>query len=308
MNIQQSLFSKGLVLVFTIATTGLFAQDAAPEAKPAAEKVKGTFENGVTINNQTVATPHKSALDFNIQHRFGAVKGKSDLYGLFAPSNIRLGLTYGILSNLSLGFGATKNKRLYDLNWKYTPIIQTTDNSVPVTLSYYGNAAVCALPKANFYANSDTRGIDSSNIFIDRMNFIHELMVAGKINDKISVQLALSYTHFNLVDSGFQHDIIGCSFVGRYRFSPQSSVLVEFDNPITKHSGAAKQKPNLGIGWEVSTGSHQFQMFLCSADAISYNQIMGYNQNQFDKAFKKKGFKEYNTFVLGFNITRELGF
>ncbi|HQB79596.1 MAG TPA: DUF5777 family beta-barrel protein, partial [Tenuifilaceae bacterium] len=56
-----------------------------------------SFETSALIDNQTVTTPFKGMLELQIQHRFGPVEnGITDLFGIYAPSNIRMGLNYGI--------------------------------------------------------------------------------------------------------------------------------------------------------------------------------------------------------------------
>jgi hypothetical protein len=128
-------------------------------------------------------------------------------------------------------------------------------------------------------------------------------MIARKFSDKISLQVAVHYTYLNLVDSTQQNAILGVSIIGRYKFSIQSSIQIQFDNPITLQPNltlsdgtvvSQAQKPNLGIGYQVSTGNHQFQIFLTTADNIALQQIMAYNTNDFTK----------KQLLLGFNITR----
>lgn len=59
-------------------------------------------------------------------HRFGSVKnGYKDFFGLFAPSNIRLGFSYVPIKNLNIGFGFTKENLLWDVRAKYALIAQT---------------------------------------------------------------------------------------------------------------------------------------------------------------------------------------
>ena len=297
MKTNKNILKMKLIIFLLTISTALFAQDSTQTAPVNKEQIKSTFENGVLINNQTVESLRQNSLEIMIQHRFGVIFNNDDLYGIFAPSNIRLGVGYGITKNFSAGFGVIKNKRLYELEGKYVVLRQTT-HKMPVTVSAYGNIARSALPEADFLNQ------ESKYYKTNRLEYLGELMIARKINRHLSVQLAGSYTHINLVDTLMRHDIIGASFAGRYKFSPQSSVMLEFDYPITLHQVSAdlpstfQQKPNLGIGYECSTGSHQFQIFVCTSEAIAYSQIMAYNQNDFTK----------RQVLIGFNITREWGF
>jgi len=298
---MKNIIKKCLPLVFLIPV-GVFAQSAtdstgaakdnnAAEEKPAPSPVKNTFENALIINNQTVEGEHAKNLDFVIQHRFGVVDNSSDFWGFFAPSNIRLGLTYGITNRFSVGAGVTKDNYLVDLNWKYIILKQTKGGEVPVTVAYYGNVSRSMLGQDNFVNQSDQYQA------MDRLSYFNELMVARKIGTKVGLQLAFTYSYFNLLDSGMSYGNMGISFVGRYKVTPQGSIMLDYDYPITK-SAVSPAKPNLGIGYEIATSGHAFQVFFTTADQISNQGLRVYNQNDMLK----------RQFLIGFNITRNWGF
>jgi len=55
--------------------------------------VKSTFETYMLIDNQTVTSPYKGSLSLLVQHRFGSIEnGITDLFGIYAGANTRLGL------------------------------------------------------------------------------------------------------------------------------------------------------------------------------------------------------------------------
>lgn len=254
------------------------------EAKPT-EKL--TFACPVLINNQTVKNLNKKTLDFTIQHRFGIIDERKNLWGLFAPANIRMGVSYGLTKRLTLGLGVSKFKQIYDANWKLALLRQTKESGMPVTLTYFGSVGRSDLPNSSFYNENKLYDV------VDRFSYFNELMIARKFNEKLSLQLAGKHAHFNYVTIRTEHDVFGASLAGRYKFTKQSSLIVEFDYPITKHD-VNPQEPNLSIGYEVSTGGHQFQVFVGTADGILDAQIIGYNHNDFTK----------RQVLIGFNITR----
>lgn len=297
---KYSLLKQNLILLAMLVSPAVFAQDtnsdgAADAAKPPRKEVKSTFENPVLINNQTVMTTPVKSLEFMIQHRFGVIQDGTDLYGLFGPSNIRLGLDYGITKRLSVGLGATKDKSLYGLDLKYALLKQTEHGGSPVSVTAFGNIDRSNSPKTAFQIKDDSRTDKDTTRYesYDRFSYFAQVVIARKINEKISLQVGASWSHVNLVDSGMQHDIIGAHFAGRYKFSPQSSILLEFDYPLVTHD-VNKNLPNLGIGYEVATSGHTFQIFICTADGINNQEIMVYNTNDFTK----------RQILLGFNITR----
>jgi hypothetical protein len=143
MKSKSRLLQQCSMLIALLLSTTLFAQEnqETTSAPPAKEYVRATFENGVVINNQTVENSGNKSLDFIIQHRFGLIKDSKDLFGLYAPSNIRLGLNYGITDRLGLGVGATKNKYLFDFQEKYVLLKQTKEKGTPVSVTYFFDVA-----------------------------------------------------------------------------------------------------------------------------------------------------------------------
>lgn len=294
---KNCLIEKILFLLLLNLPAFISAQENNEPATtaPAKEYVKGTFENPVLINNQTIESNSLKSLEFMIQHRFGVVKDAKDLFGIYAPANIRLGLTYGITKRISFGAGVTKNKMLYDLHGKVILLKQTKQIGIPVSVTYYGDVAKSSQDDDNFLNQ------ESKFKAVNKLSYFHEIIVGRKINSRISLQVSGTYSHFNLIDSVYgKHDFYGASFVGRYKFSPQSSVLIEYDYLLNVSSidKNIRPKPNLGIGYEVSTGSHQFQVFICSAQEIINQEYRIFNHNDFFKG----------DVLIGFNITREWSF
>lgn len=112
-------FLIGLIFFFT-GIGIVFSQDSIPvqTKKPL---VKAPFESGYFIDDQTVALPPAHSLQMVIQHRFGTIQnGWTDLAGIWGASNIRFGLDFTINKNVLVGVGTTKNKRIQDLQAKYT--------------------------------------------------------------------------------------------------------------------------------------------------------------------------------------------
>ena len=287
---KQNLFSKA-VMIFILLHLFAFntmAQDDSTMSvteKPKKDKrpVKETFECGYLLNNQTIKVPTKHTLEFIIQHRFGKLNSEDfDLLGMYAPSNIRLGLNFTFTDKLQLGIGTTKNNKLQDVNLKYALLRQTRSGSVPISISYYGNASI------------DVR----KDVFpktTNRISYFNELIIARKFSEKFSLQVAPSYSHFNMVDSLVKHGNIGLAVSGRMKVGDALAVLFEYNQNFTKQDkNVMTVKPNLSAGIEASTGSHVFQIFIGTYESIinQYNYL--YNSNDFTK----------KDVVIGFNITR----
>ncbi len=291
-----------LTLLVTIMVISIFSslplmaqeEEAKVQDDGGMKAVKSTFESTWIIDNQSVMVPTKGTLEFMIQHRFGTVEnGIKDLWGLYAPSNIRLALNYTVLDKLgigmfkgplSIGIGTTKNNFVQDFNWKYSLLQQTRNSKIPVSVTYYGNVAMSTSKSESELPNQNSS---------DRFSFFHQLIIARRISEKFSVQVAPSVSHFNVVEKEMNNDHFAVAFAGRYKFSAQSSIMLNVDQPITVHK-LYNPQPNVSLGLEVSTSSHSFQVFATCFNSImpQYNNV--YNQNDpWDKGF-----------LIGFNINR----
>jgi hypothetical protein len=304
-----SRISRAACIVFLSAlSAGAYAQDpaevkedstAVEEQKPSKVKpVKNTFESVWIIDNQTVMVPVKKTFEMDIMHRFGTVdKGYEDFWGFFAPSNIRLGVSYSPIENLNIGLGITKSNMLWDGSAKYA-IIRQTKGVYPVSVTYYGNMAY------------DTRKDEDNSIFrynTDRISYYNSLIIARKITDKLSIQVAPSVSHQNSVYGYYKQvdsatrKVVGemknnhyaISFSGRYKLTNVTAILVNYDQPITKHT-TNNPNPNISFGLEFGTGSHAFQLFLGNYFFLSPQRNNLFNKNDFQDG----------KFLIGFNVTR----
>lgn len=285
---------KRILFLFAavILAGSLLAQDnqetkAVPKTKP----IKNTFESVWLMDNQTVMVPIKGTLEFDIQHRFGTVdNGKEDLFGLFAPSNIRLGLNYAPVKNLYAGAGITKERMQIDLNAKYA-ILQQTPGKMPVSLTYFANMVIDARDKSNFRYG------------VHRLSYFNQVIIARKITKKFSAQVAPSLSWYNNVEAyvnskgeiekKMNNYHFAVSVLGRYKISDKMAVMAGYDQPLTRHL-TNNPEPNICFGLEITTSSHAFQVF-----AGNYYSIVPQSNNVFNQNNYRDG-----QFLIGFNITR----
>ncbi len=258
--------------------------------------VKNTFEAVTLIDNQTVMTPFKGAIELQIQHRFSRIVNIHDLFGLFGSANTRLGLNYGITDNIMVGIGTTRTNQLADIQGKIKILKQTKSNSMPITLVYYGNINVGL-------RDSSTGAYGPTNRFkeIHRLSYMNQLIVARKFSEKFSFQVAPSFFYFNSVPRGYKNMNFSISAGGRYNVFGSHSIMFEYDQMITKQDSIVvdgfyekkQPQPNVAIGWEIGTATHCFQVFAANFDKINGQYDLLYNTNDFKK----------RKYLFGFNIT-----
>ncbi len=281
-----------LLLMLSVPHQLLQAQDNNnAEVKKVQKPVRSPWESGMLIETQTGLVLPQKTLEFVIQHRFGNINsGTFDLLGIYAASNIRLALNYGLFNKFQIGIGTTKNKKYQDVNWKYNILTQTRSGSMPLSLTYYGNISYDAREEEYFGADYKVS---------DRISYFNQLILGRKFSRIVSVQLSGSYSHYNQIDTtsfpGMKHDVFGVGLAGRVKISPQTSITMEYNQPLNTPDNI---KPNLSLGVEIATSSHAFQIFLTTYNGIVPQENLSYNTNDFLKG----------DILLGFNITRLWGF
>ena len=249
------------------------------------------FESATLIDNPTNVLFDKNTLEVQMQHRFGLINETNTLAGIYGDgANIRIALSYAIHERLTIGYGTTKNNRLQDFNWKVALLRQTKSNSMPVSVSYYGNFTIDARPESTF------------NLVQDRYSFFNQVIIAKKFNPNISLQIAPSVSHFNAVEPGMKNDMFAIAFGGRVKISPQTAIIFDYSQPLTQFD-LKNPNPGISFGTEFSTSAHAFQIFLTNYSGIVPQQNYMKNHNDF---FKKKVFT--GDFMIGFNITRNYNF
>lgn len=254
-------------------------EDSVPAVKEI-EYERAAFESTSLIESQTNRVYSKGTIEMIMNHRFGLVTGTNDMIGIWAPANIRIALNYSVTDRITVGFGTTKDVRLQDFSLKAALLKQTVDGKMPISVTYYGNWAISALPKENFYH------------LTDRWSFYNQLIIAKKINKMYSIQLGPSYSHYNTVDASMSNDLFALQFGGRAKVTSTMSILLDINQPITSQNDPPK--PGFAVGTEFSTVGHTFQIFISSYKGIINQQSNMFNQNEFFEG----------DFAIGFNISR----
>ena len=275
-----------LVVLLLIPFIGLTQEDENKEEKKKEKVERSAFESSAIKDNPTdvLFSPH--SLEVQMGHRFGVIgDGENDLAGIWAPSNIRIGLSYAVHERLTIGYGTTKFNRLQDFNWKVGILRQTRSNKMPVNVSYYGNWTVDARKKENFRFTEE------------RFSFHHALIISKRFTPGFSMQVVPSISHYNTVAKTMRNDMIAVAVGGRLKISPQTAFVVDYTQPLTKFM---KDNPHPGIsaGVEFATSAHAFQLFITNYSGIVPQKNIMFNQNDY-----------FNGDVLiGFNITRVYNF
>lgn len=287
-----------LFLAFLFSATYMFPQSEGEEAtstKQVSAKVDGMFQGIRLLNMPTPLQNGKKALGFRISHRLGFLSdGIKDLYGMDGPASVYLALDYGIMDNLMVGANRSSIDKLYSGYVKYTPLNQTVDNSMPISVAVFLRASVTTLTDPGIAAN----GYDRYDDFANRMSYVSQIIIARKFSNWLSVQIAPTYVHLNLVEQeGDANGIWAIATGASVKITKRFAIVGEYSYVLNEHVNPALKDVifnSAGIGCEIGTGGHVFGMHLINSHGIVQSQSIAYTRGDWLKLNTR----------LGFNISR----
>ncbi|MEM9985980.1 MAG: DUF5777 family beta-barrel protein, partial [Bacteroidota bacterium] len=155
------------------------------------EYTYATFKTIRIVNAHSIENSAPGVLTMNIAHRFGAINtGLYDLFGL-DQANMRFGFQYGLTDWLALGVGRSNIRKTYDGYLKLKLLRQSTGKrTMPLTLVYVAGTQLTAQRFAD---------PNRENLFSSRLSYTHQVLIARKFNDVLSLQLMPTLVHRNLV-------------------------------------------------------------------------------------------------------------
>jgi len=259
---------------------------------------KKLFESTRIINAHSTEVLGNGILDFRITHKFGDIAGASGgfhtLYGLDNASDIRIAFEYGVSNKVNLGIGRSKGvliPELFDGFVKYAPLSQGEKSFL--SLTWLSNIAMTAAKKSTI-ENTLTSFENTSQ----RLSYFHQLLLARKVNDWLSVQSMSLYSYRQLVFDTDRNHLFSTGIGARLRVSKVVALLFDYYYVFSnnKRSFQTSNSPTnpWGIGVEVNTGAHTFFINLSNAQGVTENEFIPYTRSNISRG-------EYR---LGFTISR----
>ena len=283
-------------------------------AKQGHVPVIATFKSPQIINGQSNETTPKNDLLFVVMHRFGDIAGSNggvqNFFGLDNSSDILIGFNYGISDKLSAGIGrvkgapngtGTNQRQLVYANLKYRVLQQTEDNFLPVSVTLFGNSTISVMEKLDL-ATSDAAFTN----FSDRMSYVAQVIIARKFNDRLSFAISPTYVRRNYVPFMDRNNTFALGMGGRLKFAPRMAIVADyflnFRNEESKDYFLSQKDfrfySPLGVGLEIETGGHVFNLIFTNATAILENQFIPNTSTTWTDGEFRWGFSISRTFTL----------
>lgn len=258
--------------------------------EPTTNYAYATFKSSRVINMHSVENPAAGVMDFRIAHRFGTINsGAENLFGL-DQAYMRLGFEFGITDRLMAGFGRSNVNKEVDGFLKYKILRQSSGKkNMPISLSFFTSMVV----RTTAWENPDR-----NNYFSSRLYYCNQLLIARKFNESLSLQIAPTMVHRNLVpDSTVKNDVYAGGIGGRYKLTKRTTFNVEY---VYVMPGQLEKmyKNSFSVGFDIETGGHVFQLHMTNSKPMNEKGFITETTGDWAKGDIQFGFNVSRVFTI----------
>ena len=274
---------KLLILIFILFGVALFAQEK--------EYVEKTFYSNRIINGHSIENIPAGKLNFLLAHRMGRIDdGFKTLFGLRQATS-QINLEYGLSDRINVGIATSTFQELYFGDVKFKLFKQSVGkNSFPVAISLHSTM---------FINTGELNYPNNQEYFSSRLYYSHQILIARKFNEKLSLQITPTAIHRNMVKTkSDKNQVYATGIGGRYKFTKKMALTFEyyyvFPNQIVSKINNESVSNTFSLGVDIFTGKHVFQIFVTNSLAMDEKNFITENIEKWDK-------KQIH---IGFNISR----
>ena len=282
---------KKLLFCLLLIPLSLFAQEEddllnelEDEVKTTTQAVTAVFKGVKIVNFESTKLVGKKQLQFIISHRFGTLKDGVDNFLGLDQASARIQFIYGPTDWLNISTSRSGFNKTYDLSAKYR-LVQQQENGAPVTVAGYNLITV----------NTDLdKDLFPKLTFSDRLGYTTQVIISRKFSDALSLQISPTYFHENTVfEEGQDNSQFAIGVGGRFKLTKRFALITDYGIHLNRVDNSVFKNP-LGVGIEVETGGHVFQIHVSNTQAIFANGFLGQARGDFSEG----------DIFLGFNLSR----
>lgn len=308
MQLKKNLLLAGLFfcgLSFTANSQSLLGiTDSIQKATQPPPPLESTWKDTRLIDDQTTKTVAPGVMVYRIAHRFGnmgsaSAGGVHTLYGFDVASDIYMDLEFGVLKNLQVSAGRSKDQELVDGGLKYRPLTQKSIG-MPISLAFYGDAGITPELTSVFYGGG-TDTIASEQHIRDRLTYTAEMLIDRKFGNVGSLELIAGFNHRNYVlaihnttnNSRDSNNIAYFGTAGKIRLTKHAALVFEYTyimSAFRTDNTAYPYYNQFSVGYEIETGGHVFEINLSNASYLNENNSIPSTTDTWTKGGFKLGF------------------
>src|SRR5678815_1066637 len=270
---------------------------------PKPKYARATFNSTKIINLQNTEIVPEGILQFMVSHHFSYLWNKdqstednlAQFFGINSGvAQTYLSFDYSVRDYANLGFALAGRSR-YE-GWGKFRITrqQTGPKDIPISVTWYSLAHV------DFAQDKETGSQ------WDKWSYLHQVLIARKMSDNISLQLVPSLVYLNNVPYGINNSnfVWSIGIAGKWKVKPKMNVTWEYTrqlnmykNIIDKSGAITNYSPDLlSLGIELNTGGHLFQFYVGNT----------LHSSSIDQLARNTGYIKDGNFAFGFTINRSM--
>ncbi len=287
MKFNQSMHCKNISIAFFLF---LFIQLQGQD-NSTTKYVYQSFKSVKIVNMHSTETIKKKTLDIRIGHKFGDLVGANGgwqtFYGLENAADILIGAEYGITDNIGVGIARVKGSQGLFQNMvgtvKYRFLRQTVEKGMPVTMTFVGIANMSTQKKIK-----DSGSIQEFTKFGHRMAYSAQVIIGRKFGERFSLQISPGYVHRNIVKAPDTNGLFYLGAAARFQISKVFGLIADANYPFSAMRTTSNGfYPSVGVGLEMETGGHIFQLNFTNATGITETDYIPYTRtNWLDGQFR----------------------
>ena len=179
----------------------------------------------------------------------------------------------------------TSYKKTFDLGFK-SRLIKQSEN-FPFTLVYYCSITLDSSIEKELYPTLS---------FSNRMGYFSQLIISKKFNNALSLLFSPTIFHENTVVFDQQENTqYALSLGGRYKVSKRTSINIDYGYHFNRADASIFNNP-LGIGVDIETGGHVFQLLFSNSQPMNSINAMTAAAGDWSDGNVYFGFNLFRTF------------
>lgn len=146
--------------------------------------------------------------------------------------------------------------------------------------------------------NKEINGFDKYERTSNRLSYAHQVIIGRKFTDNFSLQIAPTVVHANLVDRfSDKNDAFILAEAARYKFTKRMAITAEYGWRFREYT-RTKYYDSLGLGIDVETGGHVFQIHVTNSLGLTENQFLTRTTSKWGDAGIRLGFNISRVFTI----------
>jgi hypothetical protein len=276
--------------IFLLIAVYFFSINLTAQDTKKSNFASNTFEGTRVVVGHSVEMLREGDLDFLIGHKFGRVNsGPYEFFGL-DRAIIRLGFDYALKNWLNIGIGRSSLNKEVDGFLKYRMIRQKKGSF----FRYFSVVGLSTM-SINLLKAPDPK---FPVLIQNRIAFSNQLLIARQFNERFSIQIMPTHTHFNLVENNtLRNDVFSIGFATKLQLTKAIAFKSEYYFTLPTQL-LENRRNSLALGFDFDTGSHTFSTHLSNSGGLMETAFIGNTTGKWLKGDIHFGFTINRVFRL----------